>query len=556
MNKMKCILATCMICLFASAPLFAQEDLDKVFDEFDKENKSKYEEFKSKADAEFETFLRETWEKYNAFAPVEPPVKPKPVKPTVLDKSKPQLPPVTIKPAGFKVPDASAPGIGKSAGPDIHKPNQPKLGTQPVAGDLKVDGNAQKPGMGKTTGPDIHKPELANLSGADIPAPGIYVPGKPYVPVMVPMPIVPKKPGKHVKRTEIEFYGTTFEVATDVAANLKLASNRESDVANAWKELCQKDHEQLVADCRNIKNDYKLNDWAYLLFTQQIGVQLYGEANQDEIAFLQMFLLCKSGYKVRLAKNDEKLKLLVATAGTIYSTPGLQLNGEKYYVFNVTKGASNGYYTYRQNFADSKNLVCLNLDEVPLFEVDEIERVLTPSTKSFSVKTVINKNLQDFYRDYAKCDVVLHYKAPMSEELRKQLYDALKKEIEGKSQKDAANILINFVQTAFEYKTDGDQFGYEKPFFLDETFYYPFCDCEDRAMLFSTLVRDLMGLETVLLDYPKHIASAVRFTEDIKGDALEFKDGSVYLICDPTYIGATIGVCMPAFKQVAPEIIR
>ena len=112
MNKMKCILATCMICLFASAPLFAQEDLDKVFDEFDKENKSKYEEFKNKADAEFETFLRETWEKYNAFAPVEPPVKPKPVMPTVLDKSKPQLPPVTIKPAGFKVPDASAPGIG------------------------------------------------------------------------------------------------------------------------------------------------------------------------------------------------------------------------------------------------------------------------------------------------------------------------------------------------------------------------------------------------------------------------------------------------------------
>ena len=39
MNKMKCILATCMICLLASAPLLAQEDLDKVFDEFDKENK-------------------------------------------------------------------------------------------------------------------------------------------------------------------------------------------------------------------------------------------------------------------------------------------------------------------------------------------------------------------------------------------------------------------------------------------------------------------------------------------------------------------------------------
>ena len=49
--------------------------------------------------------------------------------------------------------------------------------------------------------------------------------------------------------------------------------------------------------------------------------------------------------------------------------------------------------------------------------------------------------------------------------------------IQGKKQSEAANILINFVQTAFDYKTDGDQFGYEKPFFVDELFYYPYSDC-------------------------------------------------------------------------------
>ena len=168
----------------------------------------------------------------------------------------------------------------------------------------------------------------------------------------------------------------------------------------------------------------------------------------------------------------------------------------------------------------------------------------------------MNKNLIDFYYDYPQCDVVVHYKTPMSEELRASLYPQLKTAIAGKSQKEAANILLNFVQTAFEYMTDGEQFGFEKPNFPDETFYYPYCDCEDRAMLYSTLVRDLLGLDTILLDYPNHIASAVRFTEDIPGDYVVLDDGSKYLICDPTYIGAPIGACMDQYKQVAPEIIR
>ena len=91
---------------------------------------------------------------------------------------------------------------------------------------------------------------------------------------------------------------------------------------------------------------------------------------------------------------------------------------------------------------------------------------------------------------------------------------------------------------------------------MDENFYYPACDCEDRAILFSNLVKDLLsGLDAVLLDYPNHIASAVRFNEDISGDYI-LLDGKKYLICDPTYIGAPIGMCMDRFKSVPPEIIR
>jgi hypothetical protein len=144
----------------------------------------------------------------------------------------------------------------------------------------------------------------------------------------------------------------------------------------------------------------------------------------------------------------------------------------------------------------------------------------------------------------------------MSRELRTALYTQLQPLVAGKSQQEAANLLLNFVQTAFDYATDGEQFGYEKPFFPDETFFYPYCDCEDRAMLFSTLVKDLLGLDAVLLDYPNHIASAARFPEEIPGEYVQLNDGDKYLICDPTYIGAPIGVCMEKYVNVLPTIIK
>ena len=111
------------------------------------------------------------------------------------------------------------------------------------------------------------------------------------------------------------------------------------------------------------------------------------------------------------------------------------------------------------------------------------------------------------------------------------------------------------MQTAFQYQTDDEQFGYEKPFFVDEVFYYPYCDCEDRSILYSYLVRTLMGLDVVLLDYPNHIATAVCFDENVSGDYL-MVEGKKYVVCDPTYIGASIGNAMPQYRDVAAKVLK
>ena len=69
------------------------------------------------------------------------------------------------------------------------------------------------------------------------------------------------------------------------------------------------------------------------------------------------------------------------------------------------------------------------------------------------------------------------------------------------------------------------------------------------------LVRELLGLDVVLEHYPGHLATAVRFDEEVPGDYFTL-DGKHYVVCDPTYINADIGDAMPQFKQARAKIVR
>jgi hypothetical protein len=111
------------------------------------------------------------------------------------------------------------------------------------------------------------------------------------------------------------------------------------------------------------------------------------------------------------------------------------------------------------------------------------------------------------------------------------------------------------VQKSFAYKTDDDQFGHEKYMLADETVFYPYSDCEDRAFFFAYLVKKLVGLDVIGLDYPGHVATAVNFSIDLPGDSV-IRNGKKYLVCDPTYINANLGMAMPQFKSVKPDIIK
>ncbi|NJL15075.1 MAG: hypothetical protein HC913_20120 [Microscillaceae bacterium] len=126
--------------------------------------------------------------------------------------------------------------------------------------------------------------------------------------------------------------------------------------------------------------------------------------------------------------------------------------------------------------------------------------------------------------------------------------------LKDKSEEEALNFLLAMVQFGLAYQTDQEQFGQEKPLTSDETLFYPYADCEDRAILFAWLVRDLLGLPVVGLDYPGHMATAVRLSQPIKGNYCLYQNAQ-YWVCDPTYLGAVAGQAMPDLAAINPEIV-
>lgn len=380
----------------------------------------------------------------------------------------------------------------------------------------------------------------------------------PIAPVLPPQPVAPlPAPAKPTEKSfAFEFYGTPCSVSLDEEHRFALRGVDENAVADAWTHLSSDAYLPIVSECLALREKLHLCDWGYFRLLERMTKDFFGAEGRNEACLMQMYILTQSGYKVRIARTEGLLVLLLPSKESIYEYPYLPIAGGKYYITDPTL-RNKSYSVFDREFPKERYF-SLQIPHEPLLSVlpAESRTLAAERFPEISVGVTVNRNLIDFYDDYPLNDMwSIYAQASLSAEVKEQLYPALRKALEGLNPSTAADRLLNFVQTAFEYKVDDEQFGQERPLFADETLFYPYCDCEDRAILYSVLVRDLLGLEVVLLHYPEHLATAVHFDEELSGDYIKLGDRK-YLVCDPTYIGASIGTAMPQFKRASAEVVR
>lgn len=377
-------------------------------------------------------------------------------------------------------------------------------------------------------------------------------------PIVKPQPIAPIKPrpdnNPNPSLREVTLFGTQYGLSIDDKHPVKLQSLTESDVAELWEQLNDLYFDRILAECLEHREQHHMCDWAYYQLTKVVAETCCGGPTNEAVVY-HMYLLTQSGFKVRIARHEDRLAVLLGSDEKIYRYTYFVLDEGNFYLMDPSLKGQRLYifdHAFPKEHAFSLSLSQQDFKLVPVGK----RTVTSRRYPSVSATVETNKNLIDFYNTYPLSSEWQYYSAAsLSQGLKKTLYPVLREAIKGKTETEAANLLINFVQTGFEYATDDEQFGYERPLFPDETFYYPYSDCEDRSILYANLVRELMGLEVVLLHYPGHLATAVRFKGDVSGDYLTV-DGEKYIVCDPTYIGAPIGMAMPQFKEVNANVVK
>ena len=577
----------------ASIPLSAQVVTDD-FDKFIQEENASFDKFIDDANKEFIEFLRHPWKKAEAKKPVERHTKPEPPKPVIYDEQKhpEDTPPVelTIKDIlnqttieGQQRPTVEVKNVDQLT---FDKPTpkaqpQPKPTPKPTVIVAKqntptiIGGNTPKAEPAKPQATPVKPQPVAPKAEPTTPAKPQTTPVKPQPvapkaepttpakPQATPVKPQPKPKAKPAMQSSLqkEFYpsvainycNTKLYIDASMKGVINITSSQECAVADGYEALCRSNYKPLIANCQQAQKDFRLNDWGVFLFVKTAAEALCNDENSCIV--MQQFLLNELGYRAKMARRGDRNQLLlfVATDCMVYGHPYFTKEGLNYYNINGTEACT--FYMCNQDSKKAKTPVAMRLNNVPALNSSVVSRQRTNKAGNVSVSVNVSKSLMDFYASMPQCDYGVYAKAPVAGSLAQEVLGTLRPLVQGKSEVDAANLLLNFVQTGFKYATDEEQFGFEKPFFVEELFYYPACDCEDRSVLFGWLVRELLGLDVVYLDYPNHIATAVQFKGDVKGDFLTV-DGKRYTVCDPTYIGASIGMTMPNLRSAGVSILR
>jgi hypothetical protein len=381
-------------------------------------------------------------------------------------------------------------------------------------------------------------------------------------------PVIVSKPKQNEKEMAINFFYNDIKIIYDKKFKISNQKANKKGISKFFELMSEQNFDILKNSISINKKQLKLNDWGLYLLIDKIadGFQL----NKNNKALFSWYVLLKLNYDVKISytKNNE-LFLLASFKQKLYQVSFYELNKKSYYILN-----NKGYFTnspsiitYKKQYKNNLYPLDMSIKEViKTNKKYEVAKKLSfeHNNRQYNIKSYYNKGLVDYYDTFAQSDYSIYLNSKMPNttfnQFSKSLRPLLKNNKDNKQNElYNVNFLLSLVQKSFKYKTDYAQFGKEKIFFSSATLYYPYSDCEDRSIIFSRLVKDLLGLEVVAIKYKNHLSTAIKLknlSNIKKGDKFVIYKKQKYIIADPTYVNARAGMIMPIHKNAKYEIIK
>lgn len=525
----------------------AHAQAPQSFQEFRQGILNDFQEFRKTILDHYADFLNGTWHEYEPLEPLKKPSAPKPMDVPDVKISKPSTAPVDLpKPVLADLPESKV--KPEEADEPEEKPKSPfdipKTITPPEAGKEVPPTIKVRPDLGGS-------PVLAALP--DIPRkvmPQEETPEDEQEDIPAPQP-----EESRVGKDPVNFYGMEILVPQ---VNFKIMQSMGSaaDFARNWKLLDEQDVADAALDALKPKMEHMgLNDYlAYEFLCAYMDSKFPGASSAPKMSAVH-YLLSHMGYNARIALSTKTgdAVLLIPSQQTLYGKVYMTLGGERFYVMappgvnimgspiatcDLPKVASKG-----KKF--DLRIKGLNLPmKEHRFDVEY---------GKLRLSGVVNENLMPIVYRYPQMDTADFAESELDSNLRKDLVNQVREQLGGMDLLAATNELLQFVQSGFSYATDDAFHGFEKPYFLEENLYYPKNDCEDRAIFYTYMLWNALGVENHLLFYPGHESASVSLPDQVSGTSYEH-NGKKFYISDPTYVGSITGQCMPQFESTVPKI--
>ncbi len=375
-------------------------------------------------------------------------------------------------------------------------------------------------------------------------------------PAPAPEPSTPAPQPSAPATVTIDYHGLDLKMPAPGFSLGTSALRDERAYASAWRALASEPSvKDAVLALRRKAGEMGMNDYlTYDLVSHWVS-GAFPRADETARISLIHYMLANMGYDIRLARTQAGDPLLLIPFNQkVYARRYMNIDGKRYYIFAGTSDPNLdgvGIYTCAiPSQIDAGRSLDLRLS--PL-NIPYKPHHFDVSYGGITINGEVNANLFPILYKYPQMPTADFAQSVVAPEVRRSIVEQVSNQVDASDPRKAADKILKFVQSGFEYATDGDNHGFEKPYFFEELLFYDKCDCEDRAVFYTYLLWNVLGLESQLLCYPGHESASVRLDDGKPGDSYNYK-GKKFYISDPTYIGASTGMCMPTFVSVTPEI--
>lgn len=561
--------------LFGGTVAMPQSPLEE-YNKFRQQILSDYDSFKSRILEHYGDFLNGEWHEFEPLWEEESPyTEPKPKTLPMI----PEIPEPVPEPAVAKLPtprlsDSSLAGVlaAKPAG-ELAKGSITEFSMP----DIKIDvpdrmreNSIPKTMASSPAGAALAMSESAGKSNYELaalrlPDPGFAFgdfPGQIAAPTPGESGIVNidmsdrRTPSQEQNDFTFDFYGMEAFIP-EIEFNITSNISTPDETGPHWKKMADQEggletSRQLFGLARQLG----LNGYLTFRLAEAFVNQKFKDSAPSARMSAVHFLLSNMGYDVRLLKLGDIFTVMMPfDQKVVYATMSQTIDGRKYTIL-FPDG-------YNPPHGQPMRIQTCSLPDDALGKTSDLRltglslpmkaRPFTLTNGNLTVTGEVNENIQKILHHYPQMPNGDFASSWIDSRMREDIVDQLKAQLSDKTPREAVNALMSLCHNGFNYSTDQDFHGFEKPYFVEENFIYDRNDCEDRAIFFSYMLWNALGLPCQLVQYPGHESATVMVNEEVSGYFYD-TDGLKFYSADPTYIGSSVGMVMKPFRTVSPTV--